>query len=210
MEAAEDGKRMGSDERRSAASVAAGRDRRSRPTGSRGVRVRGSRGATRGSSLLSAQRTPSGLQRRHRRLPCSGVLVPGAGRASPVPMPPFSACRRHYPARALHGHRPASADGATAACTRERGFNASQRVADRSVLYRAFGASPAHWPPGPRTRDSWRGSPACPIGSRQQQAGPRRTQDWGHGAHTSDFTCSPGIPDRASAPRCRRRGRGTA
>ena len=39
---------------------------------------------TGGSSLRRTQRPPSGLRRRCRRLPCSGVFLPGTRRASPV------------------------------------------------------------------------------------------------------------------------------
>ena len=81
--------------------------------------VAGSRSVTRGSSLVLAQRTPFGLRRRRRRLPFSGVFLPGAGRASPVSMHPFSTCRRHYPARTNDGHQPISAVGAAAASDRE-------------------------------------------------------------------------------------------
>jgi hypothetical protein len=50
---------------------------------------------------------PLAFGRRCRRLPCSGMFLPGARRASPVPALPFAACCRHYPAGTGRGYQPA-------------------------------------------------------------------------------------------------------
>ncbi len=75
---------------------------------SRSVRrlMAGSRRVTGGSSLLRAQRPPSGLRRRCQRLHCSGGFLSGARRASPVPNRPFPACHHHYPAGIASGLSP--------------------------------------------------------------------------------------------------------
>src|SRR5207237_6283050 len=63
---------------------------------------------------------PLAFERRCRRLPCSRVFLPGTRRASPVPMQPFAACCRHYPAGIGCGYQPASsAADAAFASTRE-------------------------------------------------------------------------------------------
>jgi len=81
--------------------------RRGSHPGRRSSKRRASRRVTGGSSLRRTQRPPSGLRRRCRRLPCSGVFLPGTRRASPVPMQPFAACCRPYPAGIGCGCQPA-------------------------------------------------------------------------------------------------------
>ena len=93
---------------------------------------RASRRVTGGSSLRRAQRPPSGLRRRCRRLPCSEGFLLGARRASPVPAQPFAACCRPYPAGTDRGQpaflrdrcclRPYSMGSASGTC-RSRGLH---------------------------------------------------------------------------------------
>jgi hypothetical protein len=106
---------------------------------------RASRRVTGGSSLRRTQRPPSGLRRRCRRLPCSGGFLPGASRASPVPMQPFAACCRPYPAGIGCGCQPAffrrrcclhhgssgSASGPTLTRLAQRSMPAARSVAPR-------------------------------------------------------------------------------
>lgn len=65
-----------------------------------------SRRITNGSSLLRAQLPPSDLRPCCQCLPCSKGFLLGVRRASPVPMQPFLACHRHYPAGIDGGHQP--------------------------------------------------------------------------------------------------------
>jgi hypothetical protein len=106
---------------------------------------RGSRRVTGGSSLLRAQRPPSDLRRRCRRLPCSEVFLLGVRRVSPVPIQPFPTCCRPYPAGTVRGPQPVlSADDVAFARTRgarlpgfvltglaRRSMPAARRVAPR-------------------------------------------------------------------------------
>ena len=79
----------------------------------------GSLRITGGSLLLRAQRSPSGLRRCCQRLPFSEVFLLGARRASPVPVQPFLACCRHYPAGSGRGISQVAAAGVAFAKSRE-------------------------------------------------------------------------------------------